>query len=317
MLFLGIDGGGTKTEFVLCDEGGNILSALKFGSASHWQFGGDRLAGILNEGFHGVLERAGKKVTDVVSVGFGMSGYGEDENKDKASTLICKDFFGNIPIKICNDSEVGLIASLGFEAGINIVNGTGAMAVGRDNLGRVDRAGGWGHEIGDEGSGNWLGMRLLEMFAKQSDGRIERTMLHGYVKEQLNINEDFEIITLFHNEYYQNRSKVASLQKILCELAKLGDPCALALYEQSAAEVVLLAKALRDRMEFTDPVKVSCSGGVFKGGEFIRGPFERRLTEMGFQYVEPRFMPIQGSIILAAKQVGMHEELMKKLSDVH
>lgn len=314
MLFLGIDGGGTKTEFVLCDQAGNILATQKFGSASHWQFGGERLAGILEAGFYGVLGTVGRKASDVAAVGFGMSGYGEDGDKDKASTKICEDFFGNIPIGICNDTEVGLIASLGFEPGINIVNGTGAMAVGRDNRGNVDRAGGWGHEIGDEGSGNWLGMRLLEMFAKQSDGRIERTALYGYVKEQFHIDKDFEMITLFHNEYYQNRSKVASLQKILCELAGMGDPCALALYDQSAAEVALLAKALRSRMDFTDPVKVSYSGGVFEGGDFIRDPFRRRLTEMGFAYTKPRFMPIQGTIILAAKQVDMHEELMNRFS---
>lgn len=317
MLFLGIDGGGTKTDFVLGDEAGNILATQKFGSASHWQFGGDRLAGILEEGFWGVLKKAGKKASDVVSIGFGMSGYGEDSSKDQVSTKICEDFFGDIPIRICNDSEVGLIASLGYDPGINVVNGTGSMAVGRDNRGIVDRAGGWGHEIGDEGSGNWLGMRLLEMFAKQSDGRIEQTMLHEYVREQFHIQKDFELITLFHNEYYQNRSKVASLQKILCDLAKMGDPCALALYDQSATEAVMLAKALRSRMEFTDPVMVSYSGGVFGGGDFIREPFKRKLTEQGFVFSEPRFKPIQGTVIMAAKQVGLHDELMKKFARTH
>lgn len=313
MLFLGIDGGGTKTDFTLCGEDGNIVAKEKFGSASHWQFGGDRLAGILEEGVNGTLSKIGRQFSDIAAVGFGMSGYGEDGNKDKGSIKICKDFFKDIPIKICNDSEVGLIASLGYRPGINIVCGTGAMAVGRDKQGIVDRAGGWGHEIGDEGSGNWLGMKLLEMFAKQSDGRIARTLLYDYLKEQLNINKDFEVITLFHDEYYQNRTKVASLQNILCDLAKQGDLCALDLYNQSASELVMLATALRDRMDFTDPVKVSYSGGVFQGGDFIRNPFKTKLIKLGFEFFEPEFKPSQGSIIMAAKQVDMHKEMMRKL----
>lgn len=313
MLFLGIDGGGTKTDFVLCDEMGKILATQRLDSASHWQYDSDRLAGILDKGFHGVLQKSGKEASDVISAAFGMSGYGEDGEKDRASTKICEGFFKDIPVKICNDSEIGLIGSLGFEPGINVINGTGAMAAGRDNSGRVDRAGGWGHEIGDEGSGYWLGMKLLEMFAKQSDGRIERTSLYGYVKEQLNIHRDFDIIALFHNEYCHDRSKTASLQKILCDLAGQGDPWALALYDRSAADLVMLAQALRDRMDFSDPVKVSYSGGVFEAGACIRGPFKEKLIDLGFAYAEPRFTPIEGAIILAAKQVGMHGALMEKL----
>ena len=314
MLFLGIDGGGTKTEFTLCDETGKVLAKEVMGSASHWQYGTQKLKDTLKDGVEGVLSKSENDFKDIVAIGFGMSGFGEDPNRDKVSVALCREFFENKPMRICNDVEVGFIASLGLEPGINVVCGTGSMAFGMDDTGATDRSGGWGHEMGDEGSGVWLGKKFLELFAKQSDGRIKRTMMYDMTRNEFDLDDDFGIITIFHDKYYQNRSKIASLQNLLSKAAKQGDENALSAYSDSAYECAILAKALRGKMNFKEPIKVSYSGGVFKGGDYMVGPFREYIEKFGFEFCEPKFSPDQGSIILAAQQVDMYRKLMDNLS---
>jgi N-acetylglucosamine kinase-like BadF-type ATPase len=314
MIFLGIDGGGTKTEFILCDEQGRALAGGQKESASHWQFSGDVLERVLREGVALILKQSGKAFSDIAAVGFGMSGYGESPEKDEKSTGICRSVFKDIPLEICNDVEVGLIASLGLECGIGVTSGTGAMAVGIDERGAKGRTGGWGHEIGDEGSGAWLGMKAVEIFTKQSDGRLKKTLFYDLFKERLRMTDDFDIISLFHDGYHGKRAETASLQKMLCDAARLGDPWAIQAYGRAADELALLAIALRDKLSFKEPVKVSYSGSIFKAGDFITKPFRGRLEGRGFIACEPRFTPIQGAMLLAARRVDMHHGMLRSLN---
>ena len=291
MYFLGIDGGGTKTEFYLCDEGGRELSRVSMESASHWGHSGDELLSVMQEGLSYVLGDAGIGRGDIMAVGFGMAGLGESAEKDAQSTAICRRFFDGIPLGIRNDVEVALIASLGLEPGIHIVAGTGAMSYGMDQKGNTARCGGWGHEIGDEGAGYWLGKKTMELFTKQSDGRLPRTYLYDLVRDRLQLRDDFDIITVFHDQYWESRTKTAALQMILCEAAAGGDTCALQAYRDAARELALLAVAMKGKLDFSDQVTVSYSGGVFKAGAFIRDPFMNKLRDLGFTVCDPLILP--------------------------
>ena len=75
-----------------------------------------------------------------------------------------------------NDSVVGWAGSLGLSSGINLVAGTGSIAYGRNDAGEEARAGGWDERFSDEGSCYWLGMKSLELFSKESDGRAEKAL---------------------------------------------------------------------------------------------------------------------------------------------
>jgi N-acetylglucosamine kinase-like BadF-type ATPase len=317
MLFLGIDGGGTKTEMVLCDENAQILSRVKKESASHWQVSEDIIKAVIQDGVDEALELAKKTMSELSAVGYGMSGLGEDLNKDSISIGVCKSVFEGIPLAIKNDGEIGLIASLGNEVGINVVAGTGSIAFGSDSKGTIARCGGWGHELGDEGSGYWLGLKLLELFSKQADGRLEKTLLYDLLRERLQFKYDFELMTIVQDHYFGDRTQIATLQQILCDAAKENDACAIAAYKEAAEELIDLVVGVRNQLEFKGNISVSYSGGVFNAGDFIREPFLNGLKERGFVCCKPVFEPIQGALILAAKQVGYHQELISKLDRIN
>lgn len=314
MLFLGIDGGGTKTEFALCDDKGRIYSNVIKESASYWQFSTEKLLTVIKDGVDSVLKESQASYNDIVAVGFGMAGLGENPQKDEESINICKRYFKDIPMGIRNDVEVCFIASLAFQPGINVVAGTGAMAFGEDEKGNDSRCGGWGHEIGDEGSGYWLGKKTMELFTKQSDGRLPKTYLFDLVKEKMNIQSDFDVMDIFQKEYYNSRTNTASLQNILYDAAALEDGYAIKAYQDAAEELAMLPIAIRNKLSFKDTVKVSYSGGVFRAGHFILDPFKNRLEEMGFKVCDPLLTPVQGAILLAASQINKQQVVLENLT---
>ena len=96
---------------------------------------------------------------------------------------------------------MGWAGSLLCNPGINIVAGTGSIAFGKNAKGETARCGGWSEWFSDEGSGYWLGMKCVQMFSRQSDGRDERGPLYNIFKNQLKLTADEDIIDLFEKEY--------------------------------------------------------------------------------------------------------------------
>ncbi|MDF2590575.1 MAG: nagk [Clostridia bacterium] len=313
MLFLGIDGGGTKTNFILMNEYGETLGQETKGSASHWQVDLSTAKKVLIDGTEDVLRQAGKTWRDLTAVGYGMSGLGEDKEKDRRSIDLCHQIFSDIPIEIANDGEISLVATLQFRPGINVVAGTGSIAFGRGKDGAVGRCGGWGHEIGDEGSAYWLGCRVLELFTKQADGRREKTLLYSLVKDYFQLEYDYQIMTRIQDEYYGQRSKIASLQMLLKEAAHGGDVEAQKVYEKAAEELIELVEGLRHQLTFSGDIPVTYSGSVFKAGDFFVAPFRNGLISRGFKPESKLGEPLLGAVLMAAQKVNQHDILLTSL----
>ena len=189
--------------------------------------------------------------------------------------------------------------------GINIVAGTGSIAFGRDKYGNKARSGGWGEYIGDEGSGYYLGKKLLELFTKQADGRLPKSAVYLLTRERLGINNDSDIIDLAEKKFVFKRDKMATLQIILSDAAKAGDVSAIEAYHTAGKELALSVLAVRGKLSFdTGDVRVSYSGGIFNNGELILKTFREILRSNGCRIEKPQAEPYIGAILLAVKSFG-------------
>lgn len=119
--YIGIDGGGTKTEFLLADENHKILSRTLRGSASYMQIGEGGLIDLLDEGIENLIRPLQIAKNDEFHTCFGMPLYGEHRNKDEVILKSLKERLGKYRIKTVNDVEAGWAGSLEMESGINIV----------------------------------------------------------------------------------------------------------------------------------------------------------------------------------------------------
>lgn len=301
MHVLGIDGGGTKTLLALCDSHGKISGTLTLPAFSLAE-GEERVLSMLVDSVTRLLEAAGlaPDISCLSAVCYGVPAWGESKKNDAAMERVTKECFGDVKRFLCNDAQVAWAGSFAMKPGINMVAGTGSIAFGLDSRGKSARCGGWGSFCADEGSGYWLGKRMMQLFLKQSDGRIlKRGPLYRLVREYFQTDDDFFIAETVETKYFPYRDKTASLQRVLLEAARAGDESAIGLYREAGLELAQNVHAIRKLLTFDGPVNVSYSGGIFKVGPLVMDSFAASLIEDGCVLAEPVAPPWAGALMIA------------------
>lgn len=319
MRFLGVDGGGTKTEFLIIDETGKILSRSIKATSHYKQTSFSNFKDVLESGVRDVCEPIDLLPQRIDYSFIGIPGYGEIVSDIDKLEGIVEEVLGSKNYKCGNDSEVAWAGSLACKPGINIVAGTGAIGFGIDSKGYTQRASGWGDLCGDEGSAYWISLKLIEAFTKQADGRIPKTRLYEIVKEELKIEEDFEILDIVLNKLDRRRNRIASLARLLFRAAEADDDIAKEIYKDAAREHFLTIKALVEKMNFNldEEILVSFSGGVFKAGKYILEPLESLINDYGrdIKLIESILSPASGAALyaLVLKEGKSSKELVERL----
>ena len=309
--YLGIDGGGTKTKFLLADENLRIVAEHTGSSCYYLACGFDGLTKLIDEGIETVCKTAGINRSEIVSAFAGLSGYDDSKSVNAPITEAVAAGMNGIPFGVANDSENALAGALGGEPGINIIAGTGSIAAGRNAAGDVAKCGGGLHVIGtDEGSAYWIAIRLMHEFTKQDDGRHERTLLYDKIKEVLHIEDKQDMISHVVDNWKLERDKMSSLAPLCAELYDAGEPTAIRIINQVVDEFAEMAIAIYRRLNFAESqdtisiasqnmIPVSGTGGVFKMGERITAPLNKILNKNNMKFVEPLYDPAFGALILA------------------
>lgn len=305
-LFLGVDGGGSKTAFVLADDAGQVLAEVQTPSCYYFSDGIGLVEKVMNQGISEVCRQASVEPGSITQAFFGLPSYGEVSTDVDKLNAIPHKLLGHARYTCDNDMVCGWAGSLGGADGINVISGTGSMTYGERN-GHGCRVGGWGELFGDEGSAYWIAIRGLNAFTRMSDGRLPRGPLYDVFKTRLHISGDLDLIDVVVNRWQGRRGAIADLSKTVGEAHRLGDPAAAAILEEAGAALVEIVNATRDNLGFSpdDSVPVSYSGGMFNV-DALRQGFERLLTAQAPRYElrPPAFGPGLGAVLYAAKQAN-------------
>lgn len=319
MKYLGVDGGGTKTAFILMDDSIGVIGYLERESCHYRQVGLEKFGEIIEEGIDKLCKEAHVN-KEVISYGFlGLPGYGESKKAMEDMENIIGKILKAGTFKCGNDVEAGWAGSLACNPGINIVAGTGAIAMGKDRMGNIARSSGWGPFCGDEGSAYWIGKKTIEVFTKEADGRLEKTPLYEIMKNDLSLKDDYQIIELLVDKYKMDREKIARLALVLFKAAEAKDVYAEKIYNEAAQEYVLMAKAIINQLDFQceDEILISYSGGAFKGEKYILGTFEEglRTLNVNCKLIKPIIKPIIGAALYGMKlhQGTVNSEFVERL----
>lgn len=306
-LFLGIDGGGTKTAFVLVDDAGHVRARHEEGPSYHIEIGFEAMRRLVHRGVAATLDHAGVSGGAVAFAYAGLPAYGED------SALLGEFdslFEGHFPLARCrvgNDMVCSWAGSLACADGISVVAGTGSIAYG-EFQGRRARSGGWGEQFGDEGSAYWIAREGLGLFSRMADGRAAPGPLVRLVREHFGLSQDLDLCAAINGSSIASRSQLAQLSRLLTEAARAGDSMVLALFGQAGAELAAMAAAVARNLQVAadQEVLVSYSGGVFGTGELLLGPMRSALKQQLPQarLTTPRFQPDLGAALYAAHLSG-------------
>lgn len=304
--FLGIDGGGTKTAFVLIAADGSVLARSCQPSSDYHRLGVSEVSRILADGVDEICGQSGTPRDEIDFTVAGMPGYGEIAVDRAVLDAVPRRVLGHDRYLCVNDSVCGWAGSLGAADGINIVAGTGSITYG-ELRGFGQRVGGWGELFGDEGSAYWIAIRGLDAFARMSDGRLEKGPLYQLLRERLGVQHDLDLIRLVLTDWHKGRTQIAALSSTVSDAADGGDTVAVRILHEAAVELASLVDATRLSLGFTknEAVAVSCSGGVFHSGTVLSA-FSGALEALydAYDLRPPLYEPDVGAALYAAKTSG-------------
>jgi N-acetylglucosamine kinase-like BadF-type ATPase len=276
---LGFDGGGTKTEVKAVDlQGIELVTCL--GKASNPKTGSidtslksltDLLDHFFNSGrFH---------PDECRGLCLGIAGIDNEHEISEISTGIT-NYFGKrdnpLFIRITNDAEIGLMAGLGQNSGIIAVAGTGAIVYGITPNGQRFRAGGWGHILGDRGSGYEIGLQTLQTIMASFDGIIQPTLLTDLVLEKHGFRSPVELRTYIYQQHIV-KQHIAEHAEMCILAARRGDPAAIEIIKGAVAELAVLTKAIQRKNEWFNNSPLTMTGSILKHSELFRKTFEEQL----------------------------------------
>ena len=305
--YLGVDGGGTKTRFLLLDETGTVLAAHTEGPAYHVEIGAEALRSMLGQGIKTTLRRGGVAASHLTFAFLGLPAYGEDRAAVPLLDAAPSRALPAARYRVGNDMVCGWAGALAGEDGINVVAGTGSIAYG-EYQGRSARAGGWGELFSDEGSAYWLAREGLRLFSRMSDGRTPRGALYELVRQQFGLQNDLDLCGALYGKSAAQRSQFAQLSKLVTEAASAGDEQAAALFGRAAHELAEIVDAVRDQLQVPQATElaVSYSGGLFQLGDLLLTPLQAALTgtPRKYRFLGARLPPDAGAALQAAKLSG-------------
>ncbi len=301
MYYLGVDGGGTKTRYILVDEDINVIKDIERSTIHIHQIGALNLKNELKSTLDIILSESNINKSDIEHVFLGIPGYGESKSDKSTIDNIVGEVFKGINYTVGNDAVAGWAAGTGCKDGINIVSGTGSIAYGRNKEGREARCGGWGPGIGDDGSAYWIALRVVNEYTKQKDGRKEKTVLLDIMERELNIKDYFEVVDIVFNRLKFARTEIASFAKIASVAAKEGCRVCNFIFEEAAYNLFLHIRSLSNTLSLKDGFILSYTGGVFKSGSLILDPLKAMLDEDNINCVikEPEIEPWHGAVLMA------------------
>lgn len=296
MQVLGIDAGGTKTVCVLADADGNVLGEGRAGGANLKAEGELAVEKVL----HAVMDQAlGDRDRDIGAICLGMAGADREDEKGLVRDIM-RRIGWRARVLVVNDALVALVAGVGDAPGVVIICGTGSIAYGR-SADRAARAGGWGHVLGDEGSGYWIGRRALRAVARAADGRGPATSLTPRVLNHFAVHKPSDLVAEVYDRQLRHHA-LAQLARLVQQARDEGDEVATQVLEQAAHELVRAARSVVDRLSMQEEaVQFVLAGGVFAGVPWLAEELKRRLpaTAPRGQVKRLELEPAMGAVRLA------------------
>ena len=297
--FIGIDGGGSKTECILGDEE-RIRGRMTAPSCKIQVVGKMAAQVVLQNVIKGTCAQAHLTPEKVNRICIGVAGYSRQGIAAALTAMVWE--LAPIEVDVVGDNAIGMQAAFGDGPGVLVIAGTGSIAHGRDERGRALRVGGWGPSISDEGSGNWIGRRAVQEMMRAAD-RGQLTALEQRIMDLWNVRRREDVSAIAEQK---SLSEFAKLFPEVLAAARAGDMIANDILNQAGVELAALAHdVIRQLWAAPRPegVPVAVVGGIFRNSDEVRFAFERALRNRCPEIMPQREIidPSIGALDLARK----------------
>ncbi len=296
---LAIDSGATKSEVLLYPLSHNEAATSK---AKLYKYpfinlnllGFDESVKRLKKIVKDMAKQAGK--SSITAIAAGISGARYEKDRKKIASAL-KKASGIKIVSILPDTETAIAAA--FEPGRRncgiLIAGTGSILYYRDSSGNIQRIGGWGRHIGDEGSGYWIAREALYLVTKHYDGRLKADMLAKVFESEYGINSGNIIKHVYHNGF-----EISKLTKHVFRCAEKGDKASHDII-RNAADVLLTHFIPLGRKKFT----IAMTGSLLAEEKLLAAELKKAARKQypNITLVKPEFSPVWGAVKIAMLNV--------------
>ncbi|XP_064383181.1 N-acetyl-D-glucosamine kinase-like [Halichondria panicea] len=319
-LYGGIQGGGSGSDAVLITESGNIVGRSHGPETNPWQVGFDVVVDTISD----MVSRAKKDAgvdpnTPLITLGLSLSG-GEMTEAQERIIAGLKDKYPHTSTHyhVCTDT-FGSIATAFSSGGMVLISGTGSNCQLLNPSGGVaPRCGGWGHMLGDEGSGYWISQRAMKTVYDHDDGFVicehDVTAVRDLIWKKFQMQDRFDILPHIYEKF--SKAKVALLCKDLAQLAQeTGDPLAVQLFRIAGQ---MLGRHIRTLIPKADKSLLCEPGGLhivaigtvlIKAWDLLKEGFLSALSDTGVEFtlvsLKEGVSSAVGAAALGAKAAGL------------
>jgi glucosamine kinase len=311
---LGIDGGATKTLAAVLDLEGGAVHVGHGGPSNEDAVGAKAAVDALLGAADGALAQARIAGEQLAAAVLAVAGTNTDSIAGHVRSARTDAWI------VVNDVVGAWATATGGGPGVAVISGTGSNVFGVGADGRAWRAGGWGHLLGDEGSGYWLGVQSIKAALRDREASGPPTALSDAAMAYFGQASVEAAANLVYSKPL-TKGEIAAFATETARLAEAGDAVARELYERGARELgeQIAAVVRQTGLAYDEPsasgapagegFPVGLIGSAFKAGRVFVEPLTQAIHACAprARVNKVDMAPVGGSLILAARACGAGE----------
>lgn len=309
-LFIGMDGGGTKTRALLFNSDGSRHAIGESAGCNPMHADADFVTQTMNDAVDAACvvwkDRYGEEFdrSNVRAYFLGSAGFSSEEARLRLLERFRIRGLENIPHDVRSDMYTTLVGGLEGRPGMSFILGTGSACLAENEKGELNQTGGWECLVADEGSGYSIGLRGIKAAIRMADGRLPETPLKATIFKALGIKAAPEIVDRLHQPPIA-KAEVASLAVYVFQAAENGDPQALAILKHEAEEVAMMAEASHRRLPTGEKPLIAIAAGTMNSLCYRNLVFDAIRSKLpGAQVFLASLPSVVGAALLAVKLAG-------------
>jgi N-acetylglucosamine kinase-like BadF-type ATPase len=304
---MGVDGGATKTLAAVLDLQTRDLHLAHGGPSNEDAVGAKAAVEALLGAAEGAIEHAEIDRGKLGAAVLAIAGTDTDSIASHVRAARTEAWI------VVNDVVGAWATATGAGPGVAAISGTGSNVFGVGPDGRSWRAGGWGHLLGDEGSGYWLGVQSIKAALRDREASGPATALSDAATDFFHVASVEALASLVYSKPL-TKGDIAAFAIETAKLAESGDALAGELYERGARELAEQITAVirqiglaADPPADRGPFPVGLIGSAFKAGAVFVEPLTRAIHEVApaARVTPVEMAPVGGSLLLAARACGL------------
>ena len=296
-LVIGVDGGGTSAKGVILDGNGNEVARGASSGAVVTLQDPDSAATAVASAVRSAAMAGGVQLP-VSVLWAGLAGAGSQMARQVMEDKLSGRGLADV-VRVGTDVEAAFYDAFRSGPGGLLIAGTGSIACGRNEEGQIHRAGGWGEDLGDEGSGFAIGRDALRALLRFEDGRGGPTSLKGPLLDYLGLDESRDLISWISSA---TKGQVSALAPLVVREASGGDKVAKGILSLAVAELQTHVDGILEQLSpwDEDPV-LALHGGLVGSGGPLREPVIRSLITLRLKLFEGEVDSPRGAASLALR----------------